>query len=412
MAESQRKSWADHDSSDDEEDHRRPHNHEEQEERHDDGEAMVDMPQERTYLWPTAAPFSAHLSNISYNVPDEDTLVSILMEAVAEILKLDLDIVHCHLAKDHYGANRPHRGYGFVEVSSLEQLQRLMELNDYRNSEGSFGVIIMERKLKLDTSLGYQEKRQNFKQDPVRQDRGRFGSGREHRNSSSSQIDGSGFRGGKYNSNRSSQRNNQEGQEEQQGAPAPSGTPDGPPPVRRSLNLKPRTKPLTDSVGAAATSPAASIFGGAKPRDEQSYLQRKKSEPAAAAAVAPTRDEKKSEDATTSSGNAADHQGRGAGGRGGRGGRGGDSGRGRSGDGRGRADARGGGRSGGRQPREASWRKHDAAATPVVTPEAPPPAATKRAPPAAPTPDPNKVVEKPAAVVNKFAALNFDSDSD
>ncbi len=78
-----------------------------------------------------------------------------------------------------------------------------------------------------------------------------------------SDIDGSQFRGGRYN--RTSSNSSGIGLGGDGGAPAP-------PTERRSLKLAPRTKPVEDNVRSTSNS---SIFGSAKPRDEDTWRQKK-----------------------------------------------------------------------------------------------------------------------------------------
>lgn len=112
-----------------------------------------------------------------------------------------------------------------------------MELND---KEGT----IAGRKVQMDTANGNYNKRRDAHQ--------RRGQGEGN-------VDGSKFRGGKYN------RNRNEG----------GGKSDGPPPVRTTLKLAPRTKKETDEEKQAQGT-SSNIFGGAKARDAQAWEQKRK----------------------------------------------------------------------------------------------------------------------------------------
>jgi len=137
-----------------------------------------------------------------------------------------------------------HRGFGYVQVETLDMLKALMQLNDGNTT-------LAGRKIQLDTANG-----------GGRNDR----SQRKSSGSFGADVDGSKFRGGRYaNNNRrgSNRRSNGDSSD----APA----------QRPSLKLQPRTKPVEEK-GDSESGSSANIFGGAKPRDEQTWQERRKSE--------------------------------------------------------------------------------------------------------------------------------------
>ncbi len=216
-----------------------------------------------------------------------------------------------------------------------------MQLNDGKGT-------ISGRKVQLDTANGNQNKR------GPQQRRQQQGDGN---------VDGSRFRGGKYNNRRSNEKD------------------DGPPKdpkERPSLKLAPRTKAKADE-GKGDKQGSSDIFGGARARDAQAWEENRKS--------------------TKQHSNGDNHQ-KGDGDRrrpapGGRGGRGG----------------RGGGRGAGvveSTVKRTTPGKRESKQK-LISPEEKAAAAAAKAAveAAAPTPVPTK----PAVPTNKFALL-MDSDSD
>lgn len=277
----------------------------------------------KTFDWPEAAPFTAYVGNLAYSIDEAGKLAEEVTKLAQEMLNMEVKVVNSRLARVNNNRNhhnrgneadkqKPHRGYGYVEFETLEQLKAVVE--------GLGGGKIAGRAILLDTA--------------------NFPSGRQNR-SEGSQIDGIRFRGGKHTNNNKGRRQQQE---------------EGPPPQRSSLKLQPRTKPIEETSVPAG----GNIFGGGRAREEGTWQSRRDAE-------------KKSNNNGVRGGKPnTRHGGRGEG------------------AGRGRRDAV--------QAVGDKKVKDDKKATgPAV--------AIQR-------PEKVEKPQKPAAVVNRFAALGFDSDSD
>jgi hypothetical protein len=289
---------------------------------HQDSNAPPEEPPPpRTYDFPTEAPFTAYVGNLAYNMIEANDLGDALVDLAKERLGLEIKVVHARIMMDRQNAapgDKPrHRGFGYVEVETLDQLKKLMELNDGQ-------TFLAGRKIQVDTANhasggGGGGGGGGRGGDRGGGDRGghRGGNrGGERGSFGPPDVDGSKFRGGRFSG--------REGGGADRGPGGGTGS-SGPPGERPRLKLQTRSKPKEDGDKAGA---AASIFGGAKPRDEQSWAERRKSDNQGQATS-----ERKREP-----------RGGGGGGRGDRGGRGGDRG-----GGRGDRDGAGGrGRSAGR----------------------------------------------------------------
>jgi len=179
----------------------------------------------RTYDFPDRPPFTAFIGNLAYSLKDPEDLKAAVAKCAAETLGQELNIVGARIALDRDGK---HRGFGYIELETLDELKMLMQLND---SQGTVGG----RKVQVDTSNGKQNGRKNHQ-----------------RRSNGGDVDGSNFRGGKFGS-----RNKD----------------DSTPAERPSLKLAPRTKKSEDGEKAAGST---NIFGGAKARDASAWEERKK----------------------------------------------------------------------------------------------------------------------------------------
>ena len=263
--------------------------------------------------FPDHPPFKAYVGNLDYQMKDAAELRTLLEQAYQlQCGGQELVILDVHIPIDRNTQRA--RGFSYVEVETLDMLKNMiLQLNDHE---------MAGRKLNMNVAKQQQNK------------------GGRHHSGGRSNVDGSKFRGGSFRSE-------------------PRGE-------RPSLKLAPRTKPLEDEKEGASSS-RTDIFGGAKARDEKSWIERRQSDREA-------------------------RQGRGGGRGEGRGGRG--EGRGGRGEGRGgRGEGRGGGRG---EARRSSGRGGEK--KPEKKPYTPPQEAPKPAEKKAPQ--------------NKFAALGFDSDSD
>jgi hypothetical protein len=451
------KNWADHDSSDEEGDLtpeeqvqiplvlptdnlNRQHHEQDGDNHHGDNHAHdgqghsgvgggehLEPPPPRTYDFPKDPPFTAYVGNLAYNMTEANELGDALTDLAKERLGLDIHVVDARIMMDRQNGNNSnpgdkprHRGFGYVEVETLDMLTRLMELNADGNT------MLCGRKIQVDTA------NQAGGGGGGHGGGGGRGGGRDHRGGGRDRdrgnrntfgppdgtgADGTTFRGGRFNNQGPGGRGGGGGGP---GGPdgGASGPSRGPPGERPKLKLQSRSKPKEDGAGdASGKTGAASIFGDAKPRDEQSWTDRKKVDPSV---------EKKREPRGASGG------GRGEGGRGGRGGEGrggrGDGG-GRGGEGRGgRGDGAGRGRSGGRGSHKEHTKEHTAKEHKKEhTKEhkkdnkdskddwhrgAKKPVDEKKKTAAAPAPIPEPVKPTEKVVVNRFAGLDMDSDSE
>jgi uncharacterized membrane protein YgcG len=253
------KGWADHCSSDDEEDHKE---REEllKEEEHVEAQAAAPIKErkERNYVFPSEPPFTAFVGNLAYNVVDSKELAEEITRLAKECLDVDIVVESSRIMMERGGGrtDKPrHRGFGYVTVATVEQLQALMKLNDDSRA------MLAGRKVQLDTANASEKPR---------------------RSSGAADVDGSKFRGGKYKKDKKEEV----------------------PMQRTSLNLKPRSKPVADEDHELGGS-SSNIFGGGKARDEKEWAERRKSE--------------KQEHRKEKRGSGRGHGGEGRGGSGGRG---------------------------------------------------------------------------------------------
>lgn len=235
------RNWADHCSSDDEDDalerqqqmldHEGGEKDEHAEgDRHSQEDHHEEAPK-RTYDFPTEPPYTAFVGNLAYSIIEPEALSSELSKVVKARLGMEMNIFNARILMDRHSETPRHRGFGYVQVETLDDLKALMDLNER-------GATLAGRKIQLDTA----------NTDNNRQ-----------RRSSSSNVDGSKFRGGRFSKRQS--RSNGSAQQEQGGTPA----------QRPSLKLQPRSKPVEDS---SVSGSASNIFGSGRARDEQEYERR------------------------------------------------------------------------------------------------------------------------------------------
>lgn len=204
-----------------------------------DGPAPEDAPPAapRTYDFPDQPPFTAFIGNLAYSLKDPEELIAAVKQCAVEVLGQEINILGARIS---FGPDGTHRGFGYLEIETLDQLKLLMQLNDGKGT-------IAGRKVQLDTANGNRNKR---------------GSQQRRQQQGESNVDGSRFRGGKYNNRRNNNTN--------------SNKEEGPPKERPSLKLAPRTKPKTEDEKGDAQGPS-DIFGGAKARDAQAWEENRKS---------------------------------------------------------------------------------------------------------------------------------------
>lgn len=247
----------------------------------------------RVYEYPTEPPFTAFVGNLAFSIATEDALTNAIRAVVASILQTDIKIVKGRVAVDPYNGDRP-KGFGYLEVETVEDLQKLMELNSCD------GVFVAGRRLRFDTTGTSNNNNNNLRRSGNNNHRHHQGNNNNNNNRSSfgnygggrggdrsAEVDGNKFRQGRH-------VRKDHGDPPQRTDTTTNNVPEGPPKQRTSLVLKPRSKPVVDLDNSETTTnnnaPAgggdqsnlggskSSIFGDAKARDEQGWQERRKSE--------------------------------------------------------------------------------------------------------------------------------------
>jgi len=260
-------------------------------------------PQVRTYDFPDRAPFTAFVGNLSYDIQESSQLQQALADVVFERLGQRINVLGGRISFDRNSENRQHRGFGYVELETLEELKMVMKLND----DGQ--ALLAGRNVQVDTAnhqnrsnnkfnqRGQQGSNNNNRHDNPRGSFNRFNDARPQNNEPFEKIDGSKFRGGKFNnndknsnnnnsfrnnntssnnnnnnSNNGFRNNNNNNASNNNNSFRSSSFQKGPdsgdaPRQRPSLKLAPRSKPVDGEKNATSSN----IFGGAKARDEQTW---------------------------------------------------------------------------------------------------------------------------------------------
>ena len=80
-------------------------------------------PEPRTYDFPSGPPFTLFVGNLSYNIKDGQQLGDAVADLVKDRLQQEINVVRGKIGIDRQnpGSNR-HKGFGYVEVSSLEEV--------------------------------------------------------------------------------------------------------------------------------------------------------------------------------------------------------------------------------------------------------------------------------------------------
>lgn len=312
-------------------------------------EEILEEKPPKTYQYPSDPPFTAFVGNLAFSVDDGEKLTEEIQRLAKGRLNKSVSVVNARIAIDR--RENKHRGFGYLELETVDDLKTVMELNDGKSQ-------IKGRPIKLDVAQPPQNSRSLNRQ-------GSRGSSR----GSLPEIDGSQFRGGRFSNRGSSsslQRQASDSSEPRQ---------------RSSLKLAPRSSSGRDGEAGGSSK---DLFGGAKPRDAGTW-ERQQQRPGDSKKERRPSDSKNDRRASDSK---TDR--RSTGGRGGKGGRGRGEGRG---DGR-RSSRSSSSRGAGRGGKEEAKKPVEQAA-PVAKAQTAPPEKTST-----------------KKVVNKFAALQFDSDSD
>lgn len=217
----------------------------------------------RTYDFPTEPPFTAYVGNLAYSIDKREHLVQEMTELAKRHLDLDIRIVNARIAFDTRGERPRPRGFGYVTVETLEQLQGLMKLN-----EVSDGVQLGGRRIHVDTANKSSSTNTRATSN---------NHNREDKGTPSDSIDGTKFRGGRYGNNRDQGRHHHHGNRDHKDSAGKEGQDAPPPPAQRaSLKLAPRSKPDGgDHDDGDKHHKANNIFGSGRARDEQDWRERK-----------------------------------------------------------------------------------------------------------------------------------------
>lgn len=289
------KSWADHCSSDEEDediprvqvppqveesDSESEYSDNEEEENNNNNRGNNSGPRNNNYnrdrnprpppVLPTSAPFTAFVGNLSYEIQDAKHLAYELERLCQEKLQRSVTAVDGRLMTDRESGMK--KGYGYIEFDTVEDLATVLEL--------SGNVELYNRVLRIDVANAPKNQNNNRRnsnhnnqQNHHHNQRGppHYNNNNNYNRSASnlsqasgtSEIDGSNFRGGKYNrQNSSHSTSNNDGPDKTE-----SGGGDTVQRTRPKLNLMARTKPL--EIRQDSTTSNSSIFGSGKARAEQ-----------------------------------------------------------------------------------------------------------------------------------------------
>jgi hypothetical protein len=128
------KSWADHCSSDDESMDDYNKNEKEEEDNNDDNGAGGEqqqhspsppppsdfIPIEKLYNLPDQPPFTAFIGNLAYSIKEGNDLKHAICDAVADRFGQNITMTDGRVS---YARNGQHRGFGYVEVSTLDEVR-------------------------------------------------------------------------------------------------------------------------------------------------------------------------------------------------------------------------------------------------------------------------------------------------
>lgn len=271
------KSWADHCSSDEESDdiprvsslgNLQALDDQDSDSDHSDEESEVE--QVHVYNFPSSPPYTAFVGNLPFDIQDANHLAFELEAMCERILNTKVKTVNGRLMLDRDTGKK--KGFGYVEFDTLEDLKTVMELNNKAELSG--------RKIRLDVANAPKNSRPN-NQNRSRQGRNNYdhpsnhhqNNNNHHQSNALPEIDGSQFQRGRFqrstsHSSSSTQPSNNHTKLRRfhsSGTSEPPSLSSNMPKSRPTLKLAPRSKPLEPSNSSKSQ---ASIFGGAKPREE------------------------------------------------------------------------------------------------------------------------------------------------
>ena len=91
------------------------HRHRQQNHQHQHNQA-------RTYDFPDRPPFTAFVGNLSYDIQDESQLQQALADVVLDRLGERVTVLGGRLSYDRDSNKSQHRGFGYVELETLEEV--------------------------------------------------------------------------------------------------------------------------------------------------------------------------------------------------------------------------------------------------------------------------------------------------
>lgn len=83
-----------------------------------EGEAAPAAP--RTYEFPSSPPFTAFIGNLAYSVKEPEELKEAVIKCASEHLGKELVILGARISFDRNGK---HRGFGYLELDTLEEVR-------------------------------------------------------------------------------------------------------------------------------------------------------------------------------------------------------------------------------------------------------------------------------------------------
>ena len=123
------KSWADHCSSDEDTDDNYSVEDEDDEQQEAEEQTFdaafsekVQVDQQQQYNFPDRPPFTAFVGNLSFDIQEASQLQQALADVVLDRLGERVNILGGRISYDRDSNNRQHRGFGYVELETLEQV--------------------------------------------------------------------------------------------------------------------------------------------------------------------------------------------------------------------------------------------------------------------------------------------------
>lgn len=86
-----------------------------------DGPAAEDAPPAapRTYDFPDKPPFTAFIGNLAYSLKDPQELIAAVKQCALEVLGQEINFLGARIS---FGRDGSHRGFGYLEVETLDEV--------------------------------------------------------------------------------------------------------------------------------------------------------------------------------------------------------------------------------------------------------------------------------------------------